>query len=361
MKNRPSFPLTRPITAVILFISLFLACTKELSEERGGFSGNAQGELVDSLGNCKNITINGAYRVDTPLNSNNYILVNVNFTSAGKYKIYTDTVNGMWFVDSGFAISTGQTVVKVKGKGTPILPKKSTFTVRFNNFICSFSLTPTGTAGTGGGGGGTGGGGGNNDDYFPNTAGSFWTYQYLPGTNNVNNDTFNITATPNPVIVPGDTLPYYKFGTSYTDTFYFAKDLRGTYYAYSTVDFDYTFVFDSVPKFYITYPFLKENAAVAETWDTPEYGPVYIGSTKGTSKATFTVISKNAVYTIGNKVYSNVIRIKREIKFKPDNSSTFQTVIAGSSYYAKGFGLIDQVFEVTPVQSVSIYRTPTIK
>ncbi len=348
--------LLRSLAILSVMISMFLACTKELSQERGGFSGNAQGELIDSLGNCKNIAINGTYKVDTPLNNNNYILVNVNFTATGKYKIYTDTVNGMWFVDSGFAISTGQTVVKIKGKGTPILPKKSNFTLYFNNFICGFSITPTGTAG--GGGGGTGG---NNDDYFPNTVASSWTYQYLPGTNNLANDTFKVTVASGLVIVPQDTLPYSKFGTSFADTFYFAKDLRGTYYSYSTIDFDYIFVFDSVPKFYITYPFLKENAAIAATWDTPDYGPVYIGSTKGTSKATFTMVSKNTAYTVGNKVYSNVITMKREIKFKPDGSNTYQTVLTGNSYYAKGFGLIDQVFAVTPVQSVSVYRKPTIK
>ena len=125
-----------PRLAIILSVfCLFMACKKELSLENGGFSGTAQGELVDSLGNCKNITIRGNYNVDTALTNNNYVLVNVNFTATGKYKIYTDTVNGMWFLDSGFAISTGQSVVKIKGKGTPILGKKTDFTLLFNNIM----------------------------------------------------------------------------------------------------------------------------------------------------------------------------------------------------------------------------------
>ena len=104
-----------PRLAIILSVfCLFMACTKEYSVENGGFSGTAKGELVDSLGNCKNITVQGTYKVDTALTNNNYVLVNVNFTATGKYKIYTDTVNGMWFLDSGFAISIGASVVKIK-------------------------------------------------------------------------------------------------------------------------------------------------------------------------------------------------------------------------------------------------------
>ena len=357
MKN-----LTKRLAILLSVFYMFMACNKELSLENGGFSGLAQGELVDSLGNCKNVTIRGTYAVDTPLTNNNYVLVNVNFTATGKYKIYTDTINGMWFIDSGFAISTGQTVVKVKGKGTPILGKKSNFYLFFNNNLCSFSITPTGTGSTGGG---SGGGSGSKGDYFPTTTGSTWTYQYIPKIGTT--DTVKVTVAADQFTVPGDTLLYSKFETSIPYPYYFAKNGLGSYYTYGTLEFDYIFLFDSIPNTLISYPFLKENAIVNDTWVTGEYGTVKLGSGSsaqyGKAKAVFTIISKNTIpHTIGGKTYSNVINVQRDIQFLSNASgSSYQVVLSGNSYYAKDYGLIDQVFATNPVQSVSLFRTPTIK
>ena len=362
MTNKSMKKITPRLAIILSVFCLFMACKKELSLENGGFSGTAQGELVDSLGNCKNITIRGNYNVDTALTNNNYVLVNVNFTATGKYKIYSDTVNGMWFLDSGFAISTGQSVVKIKGKGTPILGKKTDFTLLFNNNLCYFSIPVSGTGGSGGSGGG--GNTGSNGDYFPTTSGSTWTYRYAPQLGSI--DTFKVTAGTDLVAVPSDTLLYSKFGTSLVDTFYFAKDGKGTYYTYSTVDFDYTFLFDSIPKTFIRYPFLKENANVGDTWDSDQWGKVRVGTgptaQRGYAKATFTIVTKNTSYTVGSQAYSNVITVKREIKFLSDNpGSTYQTILSGNSYYAKNFGLIDQVIATSPPQNISTIRQPTIK
>ncbi len=355
---------TLRISIIISVFCMFMACKKELSIENGGFSGAAQGELVDSLGNCKSSTVMGDYKVDTALTSSNYALINVNFTAQGKYKIYTDTVNGMWFIDSGFAVSTGPTVIKLRGYGKPILPKTTTFTIYFNNNVCSFSVSVNGSAvSSGGSGSGTGG------DYFPTTQGSTWTYQYIPKLGTI--DTFKVTVASG--MVKKDSLNYAQFATSLLDTFYFAKDGKGTYYALSTVDFDYTFLFDSIPSSFISYPFLKENAKVGDTWESAEYGTlkyVYQNTSGvkvteyGKAKTVFTVVSKNdpAGYTIAGKNYSNVINMKREIKFLPNTAGAmYRTLLTGNSYYAKNYGLIDQVFVTTPAQSVSLYRTPTIK
>ncbi len=346
---------------MLFLLCMFMACKKELSVENGGFGGTAQGELVDSLGNCKAATIVGNYSVDTPLTTTgNYVIISVNFTAQGKYKIYSDTVNGMWFLDSGFAVSTGTNTIKLKGYGTPILPKASDFTTYFNNNICGFTITANGSGSTTGGGGSGGTTGtGTNGDYFPTTSGSSWVYRYIPKLGSL--DTFTVSAAVGLVTV--DTLSYAQFATRLKDTFYFAKDpTRGIYYALSTVDFDYTSVFDTVPSFFITYPFLKENANVTDTWSSPNYGPVWTNGTRGTAKAVFTMISKNTTpYTIGGKTYQNVINIKRDIMFEPDGSSTFTIMLSGNSYYAKNYGLIDQVFAITPSQSVSLDSTPIIK
>ncbi|MEO8171782.1 MAG: hypothetical protein ABI581_01815 [Sediminibacterium sp.] len=333
-----------------------MSCQKEYSIENGGFGGTAQGELVDSLGNCKSAEVKGTYKVDTPLNtSTNYVNIKVNFTSQGKYRIYSDTVNGMWFLDSGFTVSTGAAVIKLKGYGTPILPKTSDFALIFNNNLCAFSVPVGGSGGTGGGTGSTG----TNGDYFPTTSGSNFVYQYVPKLGTI--DTFSVNVAIGLATV--DTLSYAKFGTSLQDTFYFAKDAtRGIYYALSTVDFDYTYVFDSVPSFFITYPFLKENAAVNDTWSSIDYGTVKVGTERGVAKAVFTVMAKNISYTVAGTTYSNVINMKREIFFKPEGSTAYNALplLSGNSYYAKNFGLIDQVFTGIN-QSVSLYQSPIIK
>ena len=328
---------------------LIMACKKEMSLETGGFGGTAQGELVDSLGNCKSADVRGTYAVDTALDkTSNYVIININFTAAGKYKVYTDTVNGMWFLDSGFTVSTGATTIKLKGYGTPILPKTSDFALHFNNNLCSFAVPVSGS-------GSTGSPSGTNGDYFPTTSGSSWIYQYIPQVGNT--DTFSVYADPGEI--PLDTLSFAQFETRLGDVYYFAKK-NGNYYAYSTVDFDYTLIFDSIPQFFV-YPFLKENAAKNDTWSTdPQPGYVASG-TKGTAKAVFTVLNKGISYTIANKTYSDVIQIQRDIMFMPDGSSTYTKIFSGSSYYAKNYGLIDQVFDVTPAQSVSLYQTPVIK
>lgn len=351
--------LTLRLSFVLAVMLTFMACKKELSLENGGFGGVAQGELVDSLGNCKQAEVKGMYSVDTPLViTSNYVNIRVNFTAPGKYKIYTDTVNGMWFLDSGFAISTGVTIVKLKGYGTPILPKTSDFALYFNNNLCTFAVAVNGSGSSSGGGTG----GGSKGDYFPTTTSSSWVYDYIPKIGNT--DTFTVSVVAPEIRV--DSLSYAQFTNRQGNIFYFAKDrTRGIYYAYSTVDFDYTLIFDTIPTSFITYPFLKENAAIGETWSSPAQTGYWIKNNRGTAKAVFTVQSKGIQYTIGGKQYSDVIKIKREILFLPDNSgTTYNTILTGNSYYAKGYGLIDQVIDGpngAVGQSVSLYQTPVIK
>jgi hypothetical protein len=298
--------------------------------------------------------VGGAYKVDVNLTASNNLQANVNFITTGKYLISSDTVNGMWFQDSGFVLNTGAVKVSVKGYGKPLLPKTSVFTLRFNGTSCSFVVTSTGSGGGGGGGGG--------DDYFPTTTASNWTYKYDPKIQSL--DTFRVTVAEETLTI--DSLEYFKFGTSLEDTLLFAKNSSiGNYYALSTIDFDYVYIFDSLPGYLITYPFLKERAAINESWETQEYGIVKLvtGSVEelGVSKAIFTIVSKNNVpYTIGGNTYQNVIAVKREIQFKPTNG-IFRSVLSGISYYAKGFGLIDQVIGVVPNSlSIPITRQPTI-
>jgi hypothetical protein len=54
-----------------------------------------------------------------------------------------------------------------------------------------------------------------------------------------------------------------------------------------------------------------------------------------------------------------VINVKRVIMFKPDGGN-YTDLVEGNSYYAKNFGLIDQVFK-TFNQKVSLTAVPVIK
>jgi hypothetical protein len=341
------------ILSVLFACTVLIACEKEYSLENGGFSMTARGTLLDSLGNCKQITVGGAYKVDVNLTASNNLQANVNFITTGKYLISSDTVNGMWFQDSGFVLNTGAIKVSVRGYGKPLLPKTSIFTLRFNGTACNFAVTTSGSGGGGGGGG---------NDYFPTTTASNWTYKYEPKIGSL--DTFRVTVAEETFDI--DSLEYFQFARSTEDTFYFAKNSSiGNYYALSTIDFDYVFLFDSVPSYFITYPFLKESAAINESWETQEYGIVKLVTggiaELGVSKAVFTIVSKNNVpYIIAGNTYQNVIAVKREILFKPTGGA-FRPVLSGISYYAKGFGLIDQVLGVLPNnQSIPITRQPTI-
>lgn len=324
-------------------VFFFWACQKEVSKEGTGLGGTARGSLTDSSGSCKDANVKGDYVIDQSLTDSNYVIIKVNFTLQGKYKIYTDTVNGMWFIDSGFALTTGLATVKLKGHGKPILPNRADFVLTFNSSFCAFSVISSTTGGSSGSG--------SSSDYFPNTLYSNWTYEYLPKLGTL--DTFRVTVTNQTVLFDNKVFKQFDINPL-NEAYYFSKDNSGNYYALSTTDFDYLFIFDSIPNTFISYPFLKDNVAVATTWESAEYGKVKFGSEIGVSKAVFTIMGKGVSHTVLGTTYSDVISVKREIRFKPDGGS-YRSLIEGTAYYAKGVGLIDQVVPAAG-QSVSMKR-----
>ena len=137
---------------VLTGLFLFVACQKEYSLDSGTATrGSAAGTLKDTLGNCQPIVINGKYVADSTLRDSNYVLIQVNITSPGNYKINTDIQNGYSFRDSGNFSATGLQTVKLKGIGKPLLPIASDFTVFFNNTNCFFRITANLPSGGGGG------------------------------------------------------------------------------------------------------------------------------------------------------------------------------------------------------------------
>ncbi len=77
----------------------FVACQKELSQESGFTGEPATGALQKIGDDCGPITIEGSYVKDSVLTDSNYVLVQVNINTPGKYRIYSDTSNGFYFVE----------------------------------------------------------------------------------------------------------------------------------------------------------------------------------------------------------------------------------------------------------------------
>jgi hypothetical protein len=316
----------------ILALALF-SCKKEYSLENARFQGNAIYSLQDSAGNCTMAEVHGTYKADSTLSDSSYVNIYVNFTTTGKYYFTSDTVNDMWFIDSGYALVTGPTVIKLKGFGKPALPITSTFLINNNAKGCGFSITATSA-----------------DDYLPITEASTWRFQYIPSvlsTNGAKIDSFDVTVTPPTIPYNGRT--YIQYATSLLDTFYFAKQ-SNDYYEFGTLDFDYTFIYDKVDNF-IEYIYLKTNQPVGTTWESPEVGVSFGGawgltSKMGLTKDVFTIVEVNTSHSVAGNTFQNVIGVRREIMFKETGTSNYVKVMDGTAWYAKGIGLIDQAINL---------------
>src|SRR3982750_2494205 len=95
------------LAVVLGVLFFFAACKKELSFENNLPQGDAAGTLKSVTGDCQPVTIKGNYVKDSTLTDSNYVVVQINFTTPGKYKVATDTSNGFFFQDSGYALAAG--------------------------------------------------------------------------------------------------------------------------------------------------------------------------------------------------------------------------------------------------------------
>ncbi|HQR92729.1 MAG TPA: hypothetical protein PLK14_02310 [Sediminibacterium sp.] len=336
--------LAKLVTACAIFLLVMAGCQKELSVENNMGGAKAEGTLLDSSGNCQSAIIRGSFVMDSTMTDSNYALINVNFTGTGKYVISTDTVNGVWFIDSGYVQVAGSKTIQLKAYGTPILPITSTFLVQFNGQFCSISINTVAEL-----------------DYLPTNAGSNWTYQYLPSLMGSSGplDSFKLTTLVQ--YIPYNNKNYYQYATSLADTFYFAKDANNTYYEFGTVDFDYTSIFDDIGGF-IEYPYLKDKAPVGTSWESDEMDVLFgsfagVAVKPGKAKSVFTIAGVNQTMTIAGKTLTNVITVKREIYFKETGGIGFSKVLTGTSSYAKGIGMVDQNIILSATDSQSVTAT----
>jgi hypothetical protein len=318
--------IVKNLIIVLTGIFLFISCQKEYSFDTGILPGvSAVGTLKDTLGDCQPIVVNGRYISDSTLKDSNYVLIQVNITSVGSYNIFSDIQNGYSFSDSGYFSAIGLQTVKLKGVGKPIVATVSDFTVTFRNSSCTFRVPSTGTSG------------GNttppiqSGDYFPTTTNSFWSYKL-----DVTGDSLLFTVVPNDVNISGVAYRPFKITSgSNSDSLFYRKG-SGSYNEYGDIDF--LGALDSVGE-YIDYIFLKDNVPLNATWESAEIN-AKSGGVTGKAKAKFTIAGKNIQYTINGILVDSIIKIQRELLFKPNGGTSFTSLNTMFPYYAKKKGLL---------------------
>ncbi len=325
------------LAIVLAGIFLSAGCQKEFSIENGLPDGSAAGSLKDESGNCLPVTVNGKYLKDSTLTDSNYIVVQVDFSAPGSYKISTDSSNGFSFQAIGSTKDTGLQIIRLAATGKPVLAQLTNFAVAFDTSVCMFSInvtdsaiTPPVTLG----------------DYFPTTDSSNWTY-----TNSATSDTFNVTASHTD---RNFTYNYRTFINTYgpgiTDSSYYRKK-NGIYYTYS--NFNEFKIFDTVEK-KVDYIFLKDNEPVSSTWESPELNATR-NSVDGKAKIRFTIEKKDIQTTAGTAAFDSVIEVKQEYLFDQASTGVYQKVITFNLYYAKNIGFIKA--ETSDPFPVTLYVT----
>lgn len=332
--------LLKNLVYILLFAIVFNSCTKEISLETGGASGIAPGILTDSLGECKNAIINGTYYINADLFDSNFVNLTVNFTGLGKYLIYSDTINGMWFIDSGYVQSPGAKVIKLKGNGRPLKGGTTDFKTYFGNSTCGFSLFVGGPNN-----------GSSTSSYSPTSADAWIKYTLAPGFSvgaGSTLDTFRATISPLSYMYQGKT--YFKYQTTPTfDTLLVtSRNGLGEYWSLGTPEFDYLYLYDTVAN-NIPYIYLKDNVLPGSpdaTWwttvvraGTIQSGVLYLGNAR--LKITITEINQTGIYL--GTTFSDIIKVRREMLFAPDTAGGVeQTLLVADVFYAKGIGMIEQ-------------------
>ncbi len=136
--------LSKLIVAFFTVAFFLTACVKDTGLNADGIS---VGTFKSTgSGNCSVVTVNGLFKVDSVLNNDYYVDVEVEVTVAGSFNIKSDTINGFSFKKTG-TISTGLNNIRLYASGKPIATGINTFTISYGATTCSFSITVFGAGG----------------------------------------------------------------------------------------------------------------------------------------------------------------------------------------------------------------------
>lgn len=117
------------------------ACQKEVSFELNGAasSGTLQ---ADAGGECLPKTVQGIYETGKVLDAAvNFIDVQLSATTPGAYRVYSDTINGIYFQATGSLASMGLSTVRLVGTGTPLDAGTHDFTIFYDGSSCTVPVT----------------------------------------------------------------------------------------------------------------------------------------------------------------------------------------------------------------------------
>lgn len=320
------------LTIVLAGIIFSAGCQKEFSIGSESGAGSATGSLKNELGDCIPVAVNGNYAKDGALTDSNFIVVQVNFSKPGTFKIFTDTSNGFSFQASGATKDSGLQSIRLTGAGKPVLGQSTVFVVAFDTSVCMFSVNVTDSAiatpVTSG-------------DYFPTTDSSNWTY-----INGSTSDTFNVRAATTDRNFGGNFRIFVNnYGPDNSDSSYYRKK-DGIYYTYN--DFNDFGLYNKIEK-KVEYIFLKDNVPEGSTWESPEVNAT-LDSIDGKSKIMFTIEGKDIKTSIGATTFDSVIQVKQEYMFAPSLTGEYETVVTSIFYYAKNIGFIKaEAYDPFPV------------
>jgi hypothetical protein len=271
---------------------------------------------------CANDRVYGNYITRVALDSNSYVIINLNVTEAGSFTILTDTINGYYFSGSGKFLSTGLQTVLLYAWGTPVQKGTDVFTVKGDNSACNFSVNVLAVANVLG------------DDYFPLTANSYWTYDDL-----VNSDTIIKT------IVDSTFINNYNYKIIREDVafggpydFYYRKS-GTTYFEYAAPN-EYTTFFQYKKPVEADIPLLEENLQTGSTWQSPGYIDTTTDGSTITLRYDFSCLDNDATVALNNQAFAHVYKIQMLPEIKTNNDAYSYTTEEYVLYYAKGIGLI---------------------
>jgi hypothetical protein len=322
--------------ATFFFASIFFftACTKNTDP-----TGESTGTLKSLAGgSCTPATVHGLFKVDSVLNSENYVDVLVNVNVGGSFTIKSDSVNGYSFKKTG-TIAAGENTVRLYANGKPKVTGVDYFTISYGATVCNFSITVFGS----GGGFGTalytlGGSPGNCS--VSSITGNYVTGLAMTANNKVEM-TVNVN-TPGTYIITGSTINGVRFDTVGTFNNPGIQNIflkaSGTPVAAGTFNYPVTNGATSCD-FSITYTTVITNATFA------------LSGSPG--NCTGAVV--NGTYTAGTALTAlNTAKINVNVT-SPGNYAIATTTVNGISFSATG------TFNLTGPQQVTLtgVGTPT--
>lgn len=289
---------------------------------------------------CMDFSVNGNYVIDVALTAANTVDIKVNVTTAGTYALTTVASNGISFTGTG-TVLTGEQIITLKGSGTPLSEGTTTLPVTHNGSGCSFTVEVLATAPV-------------DRNYFPHTGTSNWSYDR---DNNPNDSLIYRSKTPQVTFLGNNYNMFEAKDALLTDFVNVAayRKASGSYYVYT--DLSYWLSFEDPQE--VEFLFLKDNAAVGNTWTTATYSGTR-GGDPIKVRIKFAVVQKDISLSVtsstGTKTYNNVLVVEEHYEIEQPDGSFQEDVIFYKHHYADGVGLVlDEIHETDNPINI-IYR-----